>query len=149
MRHVILPGIEADLRPGGEATVAYDDVPPSMNSTASGYKGNWRAGAQTKKRWEGIFATLFLAVRLPRGLTRVEATATLRFPQKRRRDEGNFRMVIEKALGDALVAGGWLADDDASRFSFRQLEFEDERGPKRTRVTLTFEGGAPTAPTIP
>ena len=49
--------------------------------------------------------------RVPRGLASVKAKATIRFKQRRRRDEGNFRALLEKALGDVLQAGGYLTDD--------------------------------------
>jgi hypothetical protein len=43
-------------------------------------------------------------------------------------DQGNFRYFIEKALGDALVAGGWLADDDWDHYEFGGLAKTYERG---------------------
>lgn len=120
--------------------VHYDDVPPSMNSVSSGYRGNPYVAARLKRQWEGIFAVLFMAARLPRGLTMVEASASLRFPVKRPRDEGNFRMVLEKVLGDALVKGGFISDDTPDFYRFSQLQFEDAKGPKRTTVFLDIEG---------
>lgn len=125
---------------GGTVSFSYDDTPPSVNDPKSGYRGHWSQGASSKSRWEGIFAMLLLSMKVPKDLARVTATATLRFPRRGRRDEGNFRFVLEKALGDALVKGGWLTDDDASRFTFPQLQFEDETGPKRTTITLELEG---------
>jgi hypothetical protein len=71
------------------------------------------------------------------------------FPDRIRRDQGNFRYFIEKALGDALVAGGWLefgglADDDWDHYEFggmtredlrarRVLDQADDRCPSRRR----------------
>jgi hypothetical protein len=63
------------------------------------------------------------------------------FPDRRRRDEGNFRFFLEKALGDALVSGGWLADDDGARFSFGSVAFRYERGVRRVRLSLFPSGG--------
>lgn len=115
----------------------YDDTPPSLNKLSGHhYHGKYPAA---KSRWEGILAMMFLAGKVPRGLSRVKVTAALRFPDKRRRDSGNHRFMLEKAMGDALVKGGWLEDDDHHHFEFGALTFEDERGPKRTTLTVEYE----------
>jgi hypothetical protein len=44
---------------------------------------------------------------------------------------------VEKALGDALTNGGWLADDTAEQYTFGAIEFE--KGRKRTTIRLEFE----------
>lgn len=62
----------------------------------------------------------------------------MRFPLQRGRDEGNFRWMLEKALGDALVTGRWLSDDTGGRFSTGAVTFETERGPKRTTLRITY-----------
>jgi hypothetical protein len=51
---------------------------------------------------------------------------------------------VEKALGDALVEGGWLEDDDWSRFEFGGLAAVYERGVSRTRIMVfpTAAGGS-------
>jgi Holliday junction resolvase RusA-like endonuclease len=117
--------------------VAIDNTPPSLNVV--GMRSDWRTVNRWKKAWQKDLELLFLAEQLPRPLTRVEVTAVLRFPQRRRRDEGNYRALLEKACGDALTNGGWLADDDVDRFSFGRLSVASERGPKRTVLTLTFD----------
>lgn len=61
---------------------------------------------------------------VPRGLGRVEASAVLTFTRRGRRDVVNFRTLLEKCLGDALVNGGWLDDDTPNEFSFGAVEFE-------------------------
>jgi hypothetical protein len=113
---------------------AYNDAPPSLNAIAT--RGNHWAVTNAKKKWQGIFEQLLMAYALPRGLDRVEALAFLRYPQKRRRDEGNMRWLLDKALGDALVNGGWLDDDTPEHFVFGRVFFEPERGPKRTTVVV-------------
>jgi hypothetical protein len=117
-------------------TLVYDDAPPSLNREAGRH---WSSFRRTKQRWQAIFEGLLMASELPRGLESVSATAALRFPVRRPRDEGNFRWLLEKALGDALVRGRWIADDTADRFRTGELSFEEERGPKRTTVLLTYE----------
>lgn len=119
-------------------TLAYEAIPPSLNTI--GTRGSHWVVARHKKRWQGAYEALLLSSTLPRGLERVEATASLRFPVRRRRDEGNYRWLIEKALGDALVNGGWLQDDTSAEFRFGRVEFEEETGPART--TIRIEGYA-------
>lgn len=121
-----------------ETTVLeYDDCPPSLNKLSGHhYKGKY-AGA--KKRWEGIVAMLFMVGKVPRKLARVEVTAELRFPDKRTRDEGNFRFMLEKATGDALKKGGWLPDDGADMYQFGSVTFDAEKGRRRTRLTVKYE----------
>ena len=110
-------------------------MPPSLNAE----KGqHWSRFHRTKQRWQGILAGLLLVGGVPRECDRVYAEASLRFPQHRRRDEGNFRWMLEKALGDALVAGRWLDDDTGGKFSTGPVTFEAERGPVRTRLKLTY-----------
>jgi hypothetical protein len=76
--------------------------------------------------------------RLPRGLELVVASAELHFPTKRRRDEGNFRVVIEKALGDVLVRGGWLPDDTPDHYRFERVRFSEKPGPHWTTLRLDW-----------
>jgi hypothetical protein len=74
----------------------------------------------------------------------VEAAASLRFTTKRRRDEGNFRATLEKALGDALVGdraawpeGRWIPDDTRDHFRFGDIDFHvDEREPALTVIAI-------------
>ena len=49
----------------------------------------------------------------------------LRFPARRRRDSGNYRVMLEKALGDALVEGGWLPDDTPEHYEFGGVTFTE------------------------
>lgn len=80
-----------------------------------------------------------LEQRVPKGAERVEATACLRFPVLRRRDEGNFRVVLEKALGDALQLHGVIADDTPDQFRFGKITFDEEKGTPLTIVELELE----------
>lgn len=84
-----------------------------------------------------------MASGLPRGQERIEAWATLRFPTRGRRDEGNFRWMLEKALGDALTNGRWLADDSTEQFRFYLIKIERELGPKQSVITLRYAEPAP------
>lgn len=112
----------------------YADTPPSMNTNVG--KGHWRKFHQEKKKWEGIFAMLCLKERVPKGCTVVHAKVWLRFRVNRRRDPGNFRTIIEKALGDALQAVGVIPDDTAAHFEVQAVELAEVSGPASTAITL-------------
>lgn len=105
-------------------------TPPSLNRIA----GRRWDFVREKRRWQTDLGLLLMAEATPRGLARVEASAVLTFPTKRRRDEGNFRTLLEKALGDALVEGGWLPDDTPDRFTFGAVTFAT--GAARTTLEL-------------
>lgn len=113
--------------------LVYRDTPPSLNGM--GLRGShWKVTA-AKKQWQQTLGLLLIESRLPRALTSVEASAVLRFPTRRRRDEGNFRWLLEKALGDALVPH-WIPDDTPDRYRFFGVEFDPETGPALTGVTV-------------
>lgn len=101
------------------ATLSIPGTPPSFN--AVGLRSHWAVGRTEKQRWEGFLGIALMEQGVPRRLKRVSATATLRFKQRRRRDSGNFRPLIEKALGDILVAAGYLPDDTPDLYRFGEL----------------------------
>jgi hypothetical protein len=121
------------------------DTPPSLNAASLGSRGAHMKFHRVKKQWQGYLLITFLETKLPKGLFTVHATALLRFPQRRKRDEGNFRFMLEKALGDALQINGHLEDDTPDQFTFGKLTFEEERGTPRTlvRLSITTEPGGP------
>jgi hypothetical protein len=134
---------------GGTLVMHYDDVPPSLNQV--GTRGNFRVVAGHKKRWQKIVTDLLIASGMPRGVaTRVKATASIRMPTRRRRDEGNWRWLIEKCLGDALQLTGkrgepptpahlrWLPDDTPEHYRFGRVIFEEELGPKRITIRIRW-----------
>jgi hypothetical protein len=128
---IVLRGSEVE----SVVTLELGDVPPSLNRVGS--RGSHWAYDDKKRQWQTDLGLLLMAAKLPRGLERVEASASLRFPTVKRRDEGNFSWMLEKALGDALTEGRWLKDDQAGMYSFTGITFEDELGPKRSLVTVT------------
>lgn len=114
----------------------YDDVPPSMNSAASGYGQHWSKRHKTKKRWERIWAGLLRESKLPKGCHVVEAHAVLTVPDRRRRDVDNLVPAVTKPLGDALVAEGIIPDDVAAHFVWGGLALRYVKGHKRTTILL-------------
>lgn len=88
---------------------------------------------------------LLLKARLPKGLTHVEASASLRFATRHRRDPDNYGWLLGKALGDALsphdqgAPHRWLPDDTAEFFAFMgPVVIEAEPGSPRTTITLRY-----------
>lgn len=100
-------------------TLSIPGTPPSYNVTAHAH---WWKVRCHKQQWQQFCGIALMEQAVPRGLEVVSASAELHFKQRRRRDEDNFKVVISKALGDALVEGGWLDDDTADRFSFGAVQ---------------------------
>lgn len=113
--------------------IEHAGAPPSMNVLGSGNQFVYQAH---KKAWQGALTGLLEAAGLPRPLGRVVVEGEVTFPDRRRRDQGNHRFFVEKALGDALVAGAWLESDDWARYEFGGLVAAYERGVSRTRLML-------------
>jgi hypothetical protein len=95
------------------AQLLVPETPPSLNKLGS--RGSNFAWQREKKRWEGMCMISLLAERVPKKITAVRASATMGFKTNRRRDEGNFRYFLEKALGDVLQLG-WIPDDTPEHF---------------------------------
>jgi hypothetical protein len=114
-------------------SIAVEDVPPSLNAFGSGNR--WRFITE-KKKWQHALVGALVEADAPRGLSKVRVEGKITFPDRRRRDQGNYRFMVEKALGDALTAIGVLEDDDWSRYSFGGLEAAYEKGVRRTELML-------------
>jgi hypothetical protein len=119
------------------ATLSIPGTPRSFNQI--GYRSHWAIGQREKKNWEGWIGLALMGERVPRRLKRVEVTATLRFKQRRRRDSGNFRVILEKACGDTLVSGGWLEDDTSDLYSFGRVELLAPCERPETILVLDYE----------
>jgi hypothetical protein len=117
------------------ATLEVPGTPPSLN--AVGYRSHWSVGRKLKREWEQMLGTALMVARVPRGLEVVNATAEIHFKQKRRRDPGNFRVILEKALGDILQQG-WLPDDTADYFSFGAVQLVAPSPEPLTLVHLDY-----------
>jgi hypothetical protein len=107
--------------------------PPSMNATGSGNQFVYQAH---KKAWGARLVELMENAGLPKPVGYVFAEGIACFPDRKARDQGNYRWMLEKALGDALQEGGWLADDDWSRFEFGNLRYHYAKGESWTLLRL-------------
>ena len=118
--------------------LAHFGAPPSFNAVSGG-RGTGSAAmvaANLKKTWEQILREAIRPTGLPKDLGKVFVEGTIVFPDRGRRDQGNFRVILEKALGDVLVSEGHLSDDDWSRYEFGQLSMEVEPGVSATRLAI-------------
>ena len=114
--------------------------PRSLNAAPpKGRRGASIAWHKAKRTLQADLMALLLAAGVPKPIPggRIRATAELKFPDRRRRDEGNYRAMLEKALGDALApapskeerelglqpAHVWLDDDTPDRFTFGAVTF--------------------------
>lgn len=120
--------------------------PASMNAAPQrSTRGAGHARHKAKQALRADLQRLLQAADVPRPIpgARVRATARLLFPTPRRRDEGNYRTALEKALGDALAPAPtkeerlhgltplfvWLPDDTPEHFTFGSVTFGlTERG---------------------
>lgn len=120
---------------GGSAVLSIPGTPPSYNTTAHAH---WSKVRRVKQQWQQFCAIALMEQAVPRGLEVVSATAELRFKQRRRRDEDNFKVVISKALGDALVEGRWLSDDTAGHYVFGAVQLVAPSPEPLTLVRLEY-----------
>lgn len=98
--------------------------------------GNQFVYQNMKKGWQDALTLALEQSGLPLNLDRVLVEGVMCFPERRRRDQGNHRFIVEKALGDALHAGGWLADDDWSHYEFGGLAYRHAPGESWTRLMI-------------
>lgn len=112
-----------------------DGTPPSLNRLM--YR-NWRVHQKVKREWQGLLQQALMVSPLtklqmvqdarpymtpPRAIV---ATAELWFATRRQRDEGNYRSILEKCLGDALTNCWYLDDDDYTHFRFGTLRLHSD-----------------------
>ena len=118
----------------GKLDPAHLGAPPSMNS--GNHSMHPQAYQALKHAWQTVLTDALERTGLPTRLDRVMVEGECTFPDRGRRDQGNYRWMLEKALGDALVAGGWLEDDDWARYEFGGLAYRYEKGTSRLRLLV-------------
>ena len=102
-----------------QVEVSVDRCPPSLNDVAGqGTRYRWIAA---KKLWYRDLAPALAAAGMVRCDT-VYVEGLITFPNRRKRDQGNYRAPLEKFLGDALQRGGYLPDDDWAHYQFGDLQ---------------------------
>lgn len=124
-----------DTQPDGFHELWIAMTPPSFNR--AGMSGSRWKLVRAVKDWRELFGALMMEARVPRECKLVVATATLTFPSRRRRDAENFRVVLSKALGDALQDYGAIPDDTAEFYRLADVVLEVRPGMSNTSVRLT------------
>jgi hypothetical protein len=116
-------------------TLQIDGVtPPSVNGFL---RAHWTRYDRAKAKWGEMCLDALTRAETPRGeWAGVLAEGMVTFPTRIKRDQGNHRFMLEKALGDALVSYGALPDDDWARYEFGNLQSRYERGVSRVEVML-------------
>lgn len=104
--------------------LTHREVPKSMNRGGGGSRVHWATARDEKRRWEGIYAMLLLAERVPVRMVFCTAKALVRWKRRNHADETNYISPIVKPLADALQKGGWLPDDTGEYFKFEGVTFE-------------------------
>lgn len=107
-------------------------TPPSLNTFGSG--GNHWTYQKHKHDWQDRIRTALTPTDLPR-CRHILVEGQMCFPDRRVRDQGNYRYLIEKALGDVLKEH-WLDDDDWGSFEFGGLQYRYAKGESWTRLLL-------------
>jgi hypothetical protein len=116
-----------------EVALTIPDIPPSMNDIV-GQGTRWRYTFM-KKKWGRLLEDALNQAGMVR-CQRVTVEGIVTFPTRARHDQGNYRFMLEKALGDALQAGAFLADDSWAFYEFNGLAARYERGVRRTDLLL-------------
>lgn len=110
--------------------LTHPEAPGSLNAGGAGSRRHWAVGYNEKKKWEGVYLMLLLAAKVPKGMTFCEATATIRWKHKNRRDSTNYLAPVVKPLADVLAPPKssdrprWLPDDTDEFFKFNGVTFE-------------------------
>lgn len=115
-----------------------DETPPSFN--AVGYTGNRWKLTKAVKEWKETLGTLLMVEKVPHGVYRhVSARVVLTFPRQvgRGRDAENYRVIISKALGDALEAARVIPNDTNEFFGLESVDIVIEKGVQKTQIFLT------------
>ena len=109
-------------------------APQSLNAEAS--QSTRFAYGNQKKAWQARLTKLLEDSGLPKGLVAVHVRGQVCFPDRTKRDQGNHRFLVEKALGDALEKGGWISNDDWTRYQFGNLDYAYDKGQSWTALTI-------------
>lgn len=108
-------------------------APESFNLVAGRDPNTYRSIIES---WKKVLAPLLAESGLPAGLAHVLVEGDVSFGDERARDQGNHRVLIEKAVGDALVEHGYLPSDSWAHYEFGGLARREEPGVNRTRLML-------------
>ena len=99
---------------------------------------HWSQRAKLQKHWR---LAAFVAARAEQAPAwtlseRRAITATIRYPDKRRRDVSNLYPLVVKPAIDGLVDAAWLFDDSDDYVESVTIRRDPENGPHRVTITV-------------
>ena len=116
--------------------LAFDGVLPQSFNRVGG-TSSWRVWQTHKKAWEARIVRGLLDAGVPTSTGMfARTTAVLEVPTRRRRDAGNFGVLLEKALGDALQIAGVIPDDTPDYWSWTSVSFRHTPREKATVIVV-------------
>lgn len=100
---------------------------------------HWSQRARLQKHWR--LAAWVAARDLPPDgdydyWERRRITATIRYPDKRRRDVSNLYPLVVKPAIDGLVDAAWMLDDSDDYIESVTIRRDPENGPHRVTITV-------------
>lgn len=112
-------------------------LPKSFNRV--GGTSSWRLWQTHKKAWEDRMVRAIVDAGVPAhtGMF-AKCTAELVVPVRRRRDAGNFGVLLEKSLGDALQRASVIPDDTPDHWSWTSVAFRHQPGVSLTIVHVSL-----------
>lgn len=137
--HAFVPRDKSMKRPPcalcglAKGNLVHHGTPKSLNVFGSGAQMAYQG---QKKAWANVFWDLLRVTDLPKPCDRIVVEGEMCFPDRIERDQGNYRFMVEKALGDVLQQGGWLEKDSWDHYEFGNLTSTYERGVSWTRLIL-------------
>jgi len=105
-------------------------IPPSLNIWS---RLHWAARKRVKDKWCDFIWALCNENRV-HPVEKVHLSATIYFPQSRRRDPDNYTATTYKIICDCLVRIGILKDDSYEYVTFTPVKFE--KGGSKTVLTI-------------
>lgn len=112
---------------------AHFGAPPSLNVFSGRDPATYRSMIE---QWKSVVLDRLREALPDERFGHVLVEGLVTFPKAARRDQGNHRVLLEKACGDALTEGGWLADDTWEQYIFGNLEHEIVPGRSATRLLI-------------
>ena len=120
-----------------EFSLELPGTPPSFNQV--GLHSHWARGRKVKQEWQQMVEVMLMKEQVPRNLHSVAASAVVNFKQRRRRDEGNWKAILDKVTGDALVTARRIPDDTPQYYRFGSVELRAPCEVPSTVIKLVCE----------
>lgn len=107
-----------------------------FSSGEFGSGANRWAYQNANRTWKEAFLAALRLSDLPLNCKHIFVEGRMCFPTRAQRDQGNFRYPVEKFLGDALQADGYIINDKWGCYEFGQLARVDIPGESWVQLML-------------